>query len=61
MMISLARLVLRSALFREETRGHHVRTDYPSSFAKAAHTLAAKGKEPFAGEVKRMTAGGGEA
>ena len=61
MMISLAGLVLRSALFRQETRGHHVRTDYPSFREKAEHTLVAKGKEPWAGKVRRITAGGGEA
>jgi succinate dehydrogenase/fumarate reductase flavoprotein subunit len=57
MMICLGRLVLRSALFRKETRGHHVRTDYPSSLEEPRHTFISKGKEPREGDVKRWKAG----
>lgn len=54
MMVSLCRLILQSALFREETRGHHMRADYPSSQAEARHTILARGREPWVGEVKRV-------
>ena len=57
MMIYLGRLVLSSALFREETRGHHMRTDYPSSLKEPKHTLLSKEREPWAGEVKRERPG----
>lgn len=53
MMITISRLVLASALFRKETRGHHMRLDYPSAAAEIKHTLIKKGREPFVGEVKR--------
>jgi succinate dehydrogenase/fumarate reductase flavoprotein subunit len=54
MMLSLAGLVLDSASFRKETRGHHMRTDYPSSAADPKHTFLAKGRGIWEGEVKRM-------
>ncbi|HSR12576.1 MAG TPA: FAD-binding protein, partial [Thermodesulfobacteriota bacterium] len=54
MMIAVADLVLRSALFRPESRGHHVRTDYPETNREAAHTFICKGKEPWAGPVRRI-------
>jgi len=57
MMISLGHLVLSSALFRKETRGHHMRTDYPFSLQEPKHTLLSKGREPWAGEVKRERPG----
>jgi succinate dehydrogenase/fumarate reductase flavoprotein subunit len=57
MMISLGRRVLSSALFRKETRGHHMRTDYPSSLKEPQHTLLSKGRDPWAGEVKRERPG----
>ena len=53
MMIEVGELVLASARFREETRGHHMRTDFPSPFGEPRHTLVAKGKDPWAREVIR--------
>jgi succinate dehydrogenase/fumarate reductase flavoprotein subunit len=53
MMVPLARLVLSSALFREETRGHHLRTDYPDSAKEPKHTFLMEGKDPWQGEVNR--------
>lgn len=43
-MISLARLIARSAAFRRETRGHHIRTDYPAAAARAMHTRVRAGQ-----------------
>ena len=57
MMISLGRLVLSSALFRKETLGHHIRTDYPSPWREPKHTFLSKEKGPWAGEVKRERTG----
>jgi succinate dehydrogenase/fumarate reductase flavoprotein subunit len=54
MMLSLAGLVLDSASFRRETRGHHMRTDYPSSLDVPKHTYLAKGQRIWEGEVARM-------
>jgi succinate dehydrogenase/fumarate reductase flavoprotein subunit len=54
MMVPLCRLVLQSALFREESRGHHMRADYPLSHSTAKHVVLARGKEPWAREVKRV-------
>jgi succinate dehydrogenase/fumarate reductase flavoprotein subunit len=54
MMLSLASLVLDSAFFRKETRGHHMRTDYPSSLDVPKHTYLAKGQRLWEGEVARM-------
>jgi succinate dehydrogenase/fumarate reductase flavoprotein subunit len=53
MMIDLGKLVLASALFRKETRGHHMRADYPSSAGEPVHTLVAKGRNPWPKEVKK--------
>ncbi len=53
MMIELGKLVLASALFRKETRGHHMRTDYPQPSAAILHTRVAKGKSPWPKEVSR--------
>jgi len=53
MMLTLSRLVLTSALFRQETRGHHIRIDYPLNAAEIKHTFIKKGMEAWAGEVKR--------
>jgi fumarate reductase (CoM/CoB) subunit A len=55
MMISVGRRVLGSAYFRKETRGHHMRKDYPSSLKEPRHSLLSKGKEPWEGEVGRKT------
>jgi fumarate reductase (CoM/CoB) subunit A len=54
MMLSLAGLVLDSAFFRKETRGHHMRKDYPSSADDPKHTFLARGRGIWEGEVKRM-------
>jgi fumarate reductase (CoM/CoB) subunit A len=53
MMITVGKLVLASALFRKETRGHHLRTDYPSSSGEPVHTMIARGKDPWTRVVKR--------
>ncbi|MGB9699758.1 MAG: FAD-dependent oxidoreductase [Thermodesulfobacteriota bacterium] len=53
MMITLSQLILISALFRKETRGHHIRTDFLSAQERGKHTLVIKGKEPWAEEVRR--------
>jgi fumarate reductase (CoM/CoB) subunit A len=57
MMTELGELVLASAQFREETRGHHMRADYPSPFGEPLHTLIAKGRAPWFREVNRSGAG----
>lgn len=61
MMISLGLLVFASALFREETRGHHMRTDYPFSSEDPMHTFLGRGKELWEGRVKRERTGQWEA
>lgn len=53
MMLSLAGLVLDSAFFRKETRGHHMRVDYPSPADDPQHTFLARGQGIWAGEVQR--------
>ncbi len=57
MMVSLGKLVISSALLRRETRGHHMRTDYPEPHAEPAHTRVAKGKDPWEEGVKRRKFG----
>jgi fumarate reductase (CoM/CoB) subunit A len=42
MALNLAELVIRSALFRKETRGHHFRSDFPETAGTAEHTLVRK-------------------
>ena len=54
MMVPLCRLVLQSAFFREESRGHHMRADYPLSHSEAKHVVLAREREPWAREVKRV-------
>jgi fumarate reductase (CoM/CoB) subunit A len=54
MMLSLASLVLDAAFFRKESRGHHMRTDYPSSSDDPRHTYLVKGRRIWEGEVKRI-------
>jgi fumarate reductase (CoM/CoB) subunit A len=58
MMVTVGKLVLASALFRKETRGHHMRTDYPRTSAALLHTRVAKGKPPSAKEVNRSEPAG---
>lgn len=53
MMIKLSQLILASALFRRETRGHHMRLDFPLAEERAKHTMVIKGREPWAEGVKR--------
>jgi succinate dehydrogenase/fumarate reductase flavoprotein subunit len=57
MMIELGKLVLASALFRKETRGHHMRGDYPSPDGEPVHTLIAKEMGPRPRKVKRREKG----
>ncbi len=47
-MLDLAELVVRSALFRTESRGHHLRTDHPArdDAAWRVHTLMTAGAPP---------------
>lgn len=56
-MLTLCRLILAAALLREETRGHHLRLDFPTSKEQVKHTLIKKGAElraePREGEVIR--------
>jgi succinate dehydrogenase/fumarate reductase flavoprotein subunit len=54
MMILVGQLVLGSALLRKETRGHHIRTDYPDSSREPKHTFLTKGKGLWEGEVKKV-------
>jgi L-aspartate oxidase len=44
----LAILIARSALMREETRGAHVRTDFPGTNAELdhVHVVASRGADP---------------
>jgi succinate dehydrogenase/fumarate reductase flavoprotein subunit len=56
-MIELGKLVLASALFRKETRGHHMRGDYPMSDGEPVHTLIAKEMGPRPRKVKRRGEG----
>lgn len=42
MTLDLAELVIRSALFRKETRGHHFRPDFPTTAEISQHTLVTK-------------------
>lgn len=53
MMITLSQMILTSALFRKETRGHHLRVDFPLAEERVKHTMVRKGQEPWADEVKR--------
>jgi len=43
-MVDLSRLITASALFRRETRGHHIRTDHPETVPLAMHTCACAGE-----------------
>ena len=56
-MIELGKLVLASALFRKETRGHHMRVDYPLCDGEPVHTLVAKEMGPRARKIKRRGSG----
>jgi succinate dehydrogenase/fumarate reductase flavoprotein subunit len=37
--LDLAEIVIRSAMFRKETRGHHYRSDFPRTLENSEHTL----------------------
>jgi succinate dehydrogenase/fumarate reductase flavoprotein subunit len=39
MALGLAELVIRAALLRKETRGHHFRADFPETLERPQHTL----------------------
>jgi fumarate reductase (CoM/CoB) subunit A len=54
-MTVLSDLVLSSALFRKETRGHHMRSDYPDGDEKPQHVLFSKEKGLAFGAVKRIS------
>lgn len=47
MALTLAELVVRSALQRKETRGHHYRSDFPTTLENPQHTLIEKKKQNF--------------
>jgi succinate dehydrogenase/fumarate reductase flavoprotein subunit len=55
MMVTLAGLVMSSALSRKETRGHHMRSDYPETEKEARHVFLSKGKGLRMGAVKRIS------
>ncbi len=55
MMVTLAGLVLSSALFRKETRGHHLRTDHPEMEENARHVFLSKKEGLTFGTVKRIS------
>ena len=55
MMVTLAGLVLSSALFRKETRGHHLRTDHPEMEENARHVFLSKKEGLTFGAVKRIS------
>lgn len=40
--LDLAEIVIRSAMFRKETRGHHYRSDFPGTLENPEHTLTKK-------------------
>lgn len=40
--LDLAELIIRSALFRKETLGHHFRSDFPEAAKIPQHTLVKK-------------------
>jgi succinate dehydrogenase/fumarate reductase flavoprotein subunit len=42
MTLALAELVIRSALMRKETRGHHFRSDFPMTLETPQHTIVRK-------------------
>ena len=55
MMVTLAGLVISSAFSREETRGHHLRSDYSETKKEAHHISISKGKGLRRSTVKRVS------
>jgi len=55
MMMTLSGFVISSALSREETRGHHLRSDYLETEKEAQHILISKGKRLRRSNVKRIS------
>lgn len=54
-MVELGILIAKSALFRTETRGHHIRTDYPDINPNwCVHTATQRGKELNTVEVTQL-------
>ena len=53
MMAGLADLVLSSALAREESRGHHNRTDFPETGKEPRHIFVSRKNGLRFGNVKR--------
>lgn len=53
-MLDTAELIIKGALFRKESRGHHVREDYPDTDNKnwRKHTLVKKTKKGFEYSLK---------
>jgi succinate dehydrogenase/fumarate reductase flavoprotein subunit len=55
MMVTLGGFVISSAFSREETRGHHLRSDYSETKKEAQHILISKGEGLRRSDVKRIS------
>ena len=53
--IDFVELIIESALFRKETRGHHCRLDFPDTSSTAEHTLVRKRHGQMAVEYGPVT------